>query len=220
VRFLLLIFVVLLIVVAPITLFFLSGGTGIEVRPQVKAIGASTPVHVVLNNPHGVRSVRAILEQDGKSYSIPGPQEPAHRFRFFKNAKPASVTLNVGKDNAAGLHDGKAKLTIETQSNDLRGQTDAVSSEVEVITQPPHVVAAGSLARLDRDGQGVVSHRRRLRHARQHPRVGGRRHEPDARQLHGRLLRGREVEWCRMHVSDDRARPHVSRLLDGLPLLR
>jgi len=156
VRFLLLIFVVLLIVVAPITLFFLSGGTGIEVRPQVKAIGASTPVHVVLNNPHGVRSVRAILEQDGKSYSIPGPQQPAHRIRFFKNAQPTSLTLNVGRDNAAGLHDGKAKLTIETQSNDLRAQTDAVSSEVEVITQPPHVVADGVQHYVNQAGCGLV----------------------------------------------------------------
>jgi murein DD-endopeptidase MepM/ murein hydrolase activator NlpD len=156
VKFILLIFVVLLLIAAPITLFFLSGGTGIAVTPQVKAIGESTPVHVVLNNPHGVRSVRAILEQDGKTFAIPGPQEPAHRVRFFKSAKPVSLTLNVGRGNAPGLHDGKARLTIETQSNDLRGQTDSVSSDVEVITSPPHVVADGVQHYVNQAGCGLV----------------------------------------------------------------
>src|SRR5579883_2535811 len=92
------IIVVLLIVVAvPVTLFSLSNSTGIQVTPDVKVIGESTPVHLQLTNPHGVRSVKATIEQDGKSYAIAGPQQPAHRFRFFKNAAPMSLTLNVGK---------------------------------------------------------------------------------------------------------------------------
>jgi murein DD-endopeptidase MepM/ murein hydrolase activator NlpD len=154
-RFILLI-VVLLIVAVPVTFYFLSSGTAIVVAPQVKAIGDSTPVHVVLNNPHGVRNVKAILEQDGKSYPIVGPQEAAHRFRFFKNAKPVSLTLNVGRASAPALHDGKAKLTVEAQSNDMRGQTDAVSYDIEVITRPPHVVADGVQHYVDQAGCGLV----------------------------------------------------------------
>ncbi len=155
-RFILII-VVLLLIAAPVTLFFLSSGTGIEVNPPVKAIGDSTPVHVVLNNPHGVRSVKATLEQDGKSYPIAGPQEPAHRFRFFKNAKPVNLTMNVGRGNAPALHDGKAKLSVEAQSNDMRGRTDAVSYDIEVITRPPHVVADGVWHYVDQAGCGLVT---------------------------------------------------------------
>jgi murein DD-endopeptidase MepM/ murein hydrolase activator NlpD len=151
-----LIIVVALLVAVPVILFSLSGGTLVEVNPPVKAVGDSTPVHVVLTNPHGVRSVRAILEQDGKSYPIAGPQEPAHRLRFFKDAKPVSVTLNVGRGNAPALHDGKAKLTIEAQSNDLRGETNTVAYDVEVITRPPHVVADGVQHYVNQAGCGLV----------------------------------------------------------------
>jgi murein DD-endopeptidase MepM/ murein hydrolase activator NlpD len=157
VRFILSLAALLLFVVAPVTLFFLSSPTGIEVNPAVKAVGDSTPVHVTLTNPHGVRSVKAVLEQDGKSSSIPGPQQPAHRLRFFKNEKPASVTLNVGRGNAPALHDGKAKLTIEAQSNDLRGETTTVSFDVDVITRPPHVVADGVEHYVNQAGCGLVT---------------------------------------------------------------
>jgi murein DD-endopeptidase MepM/ murein hydrolase activator NlpD len=156
VKFILIIVLVLLLAV-PIVLYALSCGTQVEVKPPVKAIGDSTPVHVVLTNPHGVRNVKAILEQDGKSYPIPGPQEPTHRIRFFKNANPVSLTLNVGRGNAPALHDGKAKLTVEAQSNDMRGETNAVSFDVEVITRPPHVVADGVQHYVNHAGCGLVA---------------------------------------------------------------
>ena len=152
-----LIILVVLLIAVPVTLFSLSGATGIQVTPEVKAIGASTPVHVLLTNPHGVRGVKAMVEQDGKTYSIPGSQEPSHRFRFFKNAPPFSVTLNVGRDNAPALHDGKAKLTVEAQSNDFRGETGAVSFDVDVITRPPHVVADGVQHYVNQAGCGLVT---------------------------------------------------------------
>ncbi|HEY3838158.1 MAG TPA: M23 family metallopeptidase, partial [Bryobacteraceae bacterium] len=156
VKFILLIVVVLLVVVAPVTLFFLSSSTGIEITPKPAAIGESTPVHVVLSNPHGVRSVKAILEQDGKTYPLAGPQESSHRFRFFKNAKPMNVTLNVGKSNAPALHDGKAKLTIEAQSNDMRGETSRATIDLDVVTRPPHVVADGVQHYVNQAGCGLV----------------------------------------------------------------
>jgi murein DD-endopeptidase MepM/ murein hydrolase activator NlpD len=67
------------------------------------------------------------------------------------------VTLNVGRGNAAGLHDGKAKVTIEAQSNDLRGETNQVSFDVEVITSPPHVVADGVQHYVNQAGCGLVA---------------------------------------------------------------
>lgn len=149
--------VVVLLLAAPVTLFFLSSGTQIQMNPPVQAIGEATPVHVKIVNPHGVRNVRAILEQDGKSYPIQGPQSPAHRVRFFKNEAPMTLTMVVGKSNAPALHEGKAKLTVEAQSNDLRGGTDSVSSEVEVITRPPHVSADGAQHYINQAGCGLVT---------------------------------------------------------------
>jgi murein DD-endopeptidase MepM/ murein hydrolase activator NlpD len=148
---------VVLLLAVPVTLFTLSDATRIQVTPEVKAIGTSTPVHVVLTNPHGVRSVKAVLEQDGKSYAVPGPQETSHHLRFFKNAPPASVTLNVGRASAPALHDGKAKLTVEAQSNDFRGETTSVSQDVDVITQAPHVVADGVQHYVNQAGCGLVT---------------------------------------------------------------
>ena len=149
--------VVVLLLAVPATLFILSGTTTVQVTPEVKAIGESTPVRVVLTNPHGVRAVKAIVEQDGKDYPIAGPQEPAHRFRFFKNAPPSSLTLNVGKGNAPALHDGKAKLIVEAQSNDFRGESSSVSYDVDVITRPPHVVADGVQHYVNQAGCGLVT---------------------------------------------------------------
>ena len=149
--------VVVLLLAVPVTLFTLSDSTKIQITPEVKAIGNSTPVHLVMTNPHGVRSVKAVLEQDGKSYIISGPQQSSHRLRFFKNAPPESVTLNVGKGNAPSLHDGKAKLTVEAQSNDFRGETTSVSQDVDVITTAPHVVADGVQHYVNQAGCGLVT---------------------------------------------------------------
>ncbi len=156
-KIILLIVVVLLVVAVPATLFSLSDATGIQVMPEVKAIGDSTPVHLKLTNPHGVREVKAIVEQDGKSYPIPGPQEPAHRLGFFKNAPPLNLTMNVGRSNAHGLHDGKAKLVLEAKSNDFRGETNSVSYDVDVITSAPHVVADGVQHYVYQAGCGLVT---------------------------------------------------------------
>ena len=155
-RFILII-VVLVLLAVPATLFFLSSAPLVEVNPPVKAIGDSTPVHVAITSPHGIRNVRAVLEQDGKSYSVAGPQEAAHRIRFFKNAPPVSVTLNVGRGNAPALHDGKAKLTVEAQANDMRGETSSVALDVDVITRPPHVVADGVWHYVNQAGCGLVA---------------------------------------------------------------
>ncbi len=47
--------------------------------PAVKVIGFETPVHVHLDNKHGVKSVAVAVAQDGKEYPEPVESKPAQR---------------------------------------------------------------------------------------------------------------------------------------------
>ena len=110
----------------------------------------------VLTNPHGVRSVKAVLEQDGKSYPVPGPTGTGASFSFLQECQAWQRDVEVGRANAPALHDGKARLMIEAQSNDFRGETSAVTYDVDVITRPPHVVADGVQHYVNQAGCGLV----------------------------------------------------------------
>jgi len=61
---------VVLIVIAVVVLVFTSGQSSIAINPQVKTIGVTTPVSVQVTNPHGVRYVKAVLEQNGAMYPL------------------------------------------------------------------------------------------------------------------------------------------------------
>lgn len=122
--------VVLLIAAVPATLYLRSTATVIGIDPQVKVIGFETPVHIHLENPHGVKSVKVSVEQDGKSYPL------------TESAKP-DLTVTAGKKSAPALHDGKARLVVATVSNDLRAKKDNKAVDVDVMTAPPRIVADG-----------------------------------------------------------------------------
>ncbi|HEY3839369.1 MAG TPA: hypothetical protein VGL72_22505, partial [Bryobacteraceae bacterium] len=65
------IIVVAAVVIVPLlALFFLSGETKITVDPPLQVIGFETPVHIRVENPHGIRSVSVTVEQDGKPYTV------------------------------------------------------------------------------------------------------------------------------------------------------
>jgi len=152
-----------ILIVAPLVIALLacvltlSTSTQIQVNPPVTAVGDSTAVHLELTNPHGVKKVQVILEQDGKSYPVDGPQFHVHRLGFFKHEPPVSVTVNTGRRYAAGLHEGKARLIVEAKANDLRGQTDSVAFDVDVVTRPPHVTADGAQHYINQGGAEIVS---------------------------------------------------------------
>ena len=154
-----LIAVALLILAVPAVLFFSSTGTNMAVDPIVKTIGYETPVHVHLINPHGTRLVAVTVEQDGKSYPMnptPSAETPARRIFVQRHAAPRDVTVNVGKKSAPDLHDGKAKLILTAVSNDLRGKTDSMSVDVDVMTAPPRVVADGVQHYINQGGSEMA----------------------------------------------------------------
>ena len=63
---------------------------------------------------------------------------------FWRHSQaPAEVTFPVGRKVTPALKDGKAKLLIEAQANDLRAATASREIEFEVISAPPKLAADG-----------------------------------------------------------------------------
>ncbi len=138
----------LLIVGIPAYILVSSIETVINQNPAVQVIGFATPVHFKVVNPHGVRSFTVTVEQDGKSYS----QTPA-----VKPGPAEDFTVNLGKQSAPALHDGKARIIATAVANDLRRRTDSKSFDVNVMTTPPHVVADGVQHYINQGGSEMAT---------------------------------------------------------------
>src|ERR1035438_5935112 len=114
----------------------MSTHTAVSVAP-LKVIGVSTPVVVQVSNPHGVRHVAAYIEQNGQQLALFEENTPTRRF-FLKRHEPArTLTFEAGKSKAPTLKEGKARLVVETVSNDLRGRTDSAAADVMVVLAAP-----------------------------------------------------------------------------------
>jgi peptidase M23-like protein len=133
--------VCLVVIIAIASLLAFSSNTEVSLRPAVQTVGISTPVTIHLSNPHGVRQVRAYLEQNGAEMPLYEINAPAHRL-FWRRHQPArSITFDAGKAKAPGLKDGKAHLVVEAVSDDLRGSTDTAGWDVNVVLSAPRVIA-------------------------------------------------------------------------------
>ncbi len=141
----------LLLITYPALLLFRSTHSTLSVEPSPKAIGQATPLTLRVTNPHGVRAVSVWLEQNGASEKFLDTTKPGHRFSWNANEPPQEFAFS-----AAGKKDGKAKLIAEVTSNDLRGATDRVSYDVDVITKPPSVFTPHLQHYVSQGGAGMV----------------------------------------------------------------
>jgi murein DD-endopeptidase MepM/ murein hydrolase activator NlpD len=154
---LLLIILAVVLMAVPASLLMLSGGTVLKLDPPVTAIGNVTPVQVRIENAHGVRRITGAIEQDGSRYTVFDVQETPHRVMFWRRHETPQVkTFQIGKQQAPALHDGKARLIIETVSNDLRGRVDSIESDVQIVTQPPRIAADGAQHYINQGGSELV----------------------------------------------------------------
>jgi murein DD-endopeptidase MepM/ murein hydrolase activator NlpD len=154
---LILVIVILLVIAVPVTLLVLSTGTNLKLDPPITSVGMVTPVQVHIENPHGIRRLTAVIEQDGTRYPVFDSSEAAHRVMFRRRHQGTQIRrFRIGKQQAPALHDGKARLIIEAQSNDLRGRTDSVESDIQIITQPPRVSADGAQHYINQGGAELV----------------------------------------------------------------
>ena len=147
---------VLLLVSAPLASFIVSQPAALTVDP-VKVIGFSTPVHVRVEDPHGVRKLDVEIEQDGKTYSTTSIETSAKRFFIQRHAAPLTLTSDVGRKKIPGLHDGKARITVTAVSNDFRALTASQTLDVDIMTAPPTVTADGVQHYINQGGSEMVT---------------------------------------------------------------
>jgi murein DD-endopeptidase MepM/ murein hydrolase activator NlpD len=145
----------LIVIAALAVLLFGSTHTNVNMSP-VTMIGPATPVTVRLENPHGVRSVQAFVEQDGKRYPLFTQNAPARHLFPERNQATRRVTFEAGKNKAPELKEGKARLVVEAVSNDLRGSTDSASADVNVSLSAPRVMADDRQHYINQGGMELV----------------------------------------------------------------
>src|SRR5690349_15392346 len=134
----------------------MSGHSTVSLAPPPAVIGVSTPVNVQVANPHGVRAIRAYVEQNGTPYPLFEETAPATRFLWKRHEAPRTVTFEAGKQKAPALKEGKARVVVEAVSNDLRGSRDTASADVTVVLAPPRVLADDLQHYINQGGMELV----------------------------------------------------------------
>jgi len=99
-------------------------------------------VGIRISDPHGIRSARAWVEQNGNRYLVWETSVRPVRHIIWRQGSPdAEFAFSAGAQNISALKDGKAQFIVEATSNDFRGKTATIEREVTVVTQPPIVSA-------------------------------------------------------------------------------
>jgi hypothetical protein len=138
-------------------LFNFSTHTVLNVAPDPKIVGVSTPFTVRATNPHGVRRFAAYLEQGGARFTLLDQSEPARRFLWSRHVAPRTFSFTAGKTNAPNVKEGQARLVVETVSNDFRGRTNSVAFDVHVVLTAPRVAADGLQHYVNQGGMELVT---------------------------------------------------------------
>jgi murein DD-endopeptidase MepM/ murein hydrolase activator NlpD len=148
----------LALIATPITtLFLLSSHTKLAFDPQPKDIGVNTPVAVRVSNPHGMRRFTASVEQNGASTALIEQRSTPDRLKFWLAQVPEQdIHFSAGSKAAPTLKEGKARLVVEAQSNDFRGATDTIATDVNVVLRPPSVSADGFQHYINQGGSEMV----------------------------------------------------------------
>ncbi len=150
--------VVVLLLAVPVALLILSTTPVLQVDQPLKVVGGETPVVLHITDPHGVRSVRATVEQNGESYQVFESTQPSESWGFLrKHEAPRDVTVTVGRKVAPKLKDGKARVVFAAQSNDLRGSTAELAFDVLVNSKPPVVYADALQHYINQGGCELVT---------------------------------------------------------------
>jgi murein DD-endopeptidase MepM/ murein hydrolase activator NlpD len=152
----LLVLIFLLAIVAPAMLYFLSSAPQVTLlAPGV--VGLETPVTVRVESPHGVRHIAAWIEQNGVRRQVYEQSAAPNRLMFWrKSEEPATFKFAIGRKPTPALKDGKAKVIVEAQSNDLRAQSATRESAFELISAPPKLSADGHQHYINQGGSELV----------------------------------------------------------------
>jgi hypothetical protein len=150
--------VAVLLVAAVVVLAALSATPAITMDPQVKVIGASTPIKMEVTGPYGLRRFTAALEQNGARYTVYDLHNPARRLLFMRlREAPHAIGFPAGKQQAQALKAGKATLIVEAQSNDFLGRTTSASFDLDVVLEPPRLVVDEAQHYINQGGSELVT---------------------------------------------------------------
>jgi murein DD-endopeptidase MepM/ murein hydrolase activator NlpD len=153
-----LLILVLLVAAAFGGLFALSHHTDLKLPPELKVVGSETPMSIKVDNESGIKRLTVYLEQNGQRYPIYEQKGEAHRFGFWRHKQASQeVKFTAGQKQAAAVKEGKAKLVVAADSADLRGSTDEISRDIEVILRPPSVSADGFQHYINQGGCELVT---------------------------------------------------------------
>ena len=154
-----LVLVLLVVVVVVGAGFVMSKSPSVRLEPAVKSIGVETPVKVVVESPHGVKEVHAVLEQNGKRYDVYHSSEPSKRWSLFgrKDEGRRELTIPVGKKEAPDLQEGPARLLVDVTANDFAAKSASTASDVQVTLSPPTVSADGFQHYVNQGGMELVT---------------------------------------------------------------
>jgi len=149
--------ILVLLILAAAALAYLSVHTALAFGPAVMVIGASTQVSVQVANPHGVRGLAAFVEQDGARTQVFAQNAPPAYIVWKWHVPPRTVTFEAGKNKAPQLKEGKARVVVESVSNDFSGLADRVSCDVTVVLEPPRVSADSQRHYITQGGMDLAT---------------------------------------------------------------
>lgn len=130
--------ILVLIVAVPVAfLLLLSVMPVLDMPPAITALGAQTPVSIHVHAPHGLRSVSAVVVQNGVAYKAWETSNPTRRVFWQRRVADSTLQFVTGAQTIPQLKEGKATLIVEAVSNDMRGSTARLEREVTVVLRPP-----------------------------------------------------------------------------------
>ncbi|MGA8027401.1 MAG: M23 family metallopeptidase [Bryobacteraceae bacterium] len=138
-----------LILIIFASVWFSGKRADLKLVKAVPAIGTDTPVRVQADDPHGLKSFSASVQQNGRSQTI---------YEDKTKSKQTSriYSFNAGKKEAPFLTEGPATLILKGSSNDLRGSTTTLSEDIQVVLKPPTIVADGRQHYINQGGAELV----------------------------------------------------------------
>ncbi len=131
--------------------FWISGKQAeLKFAHPVSAIGTVTPIVVQVDDPAGVKSFSASVEQGGQSQIV-------YEDKTKSRQKSRIYSFTAGKQQAAFLKEGTAKIVVKASTNDFRGATKTLSQDIQVLLKPPTVVADGRQHYINQGGAELVT---------------------------------------------------------------
>jgi murein DD-endopeptidase MepM/ murein hydrolase activator NlpD len=155
--------VLLLLVVAGIVFLIIRGVRGgppeMRLSRELKGVGRSTPLSVIVTDGRGLRRLEIALEQNG--VVIPLLAESYGSRWPLLDSGPMEVTkdLQLGTAHQSDLKDGKATLRVRAENGRWFGGEASLEHPLAVRSRPPSIEIRSGLLYVNQAGSEMVLYR-------------------------------------------------------------